>query len=165
MTMTTLGTVPKPATPPKPPKPPKQPTFTPPKPPRPQNTLRKLSSFQASAPKSPTVVAGMKTTPPKPPTNLQMPPQGAAPKLQTPPPTPQPAAQPQQNSFMGSALKGMIPWKTVLRGGLPMIAGLSGLLRGQNTLAPLFEGPDNSAKTAAFEFGRRAVRLESKPRG
>lgn len=158
--MSTLVASPKPPTQPKPPKPPKSPTFTPPRPPRPQNTLRKLSSFQAAAPQSPTVTAGLKTPPLKPPTGLQMPPQGVTPKLQPPAPalpTPQPAAQPQQNNFMGAALKGLIPWKTVLQGGLPMVAGLSGLLRGQNTLAPLFEGPDNASKTAAYRFGQQVA--------
>lgn len=154
--MTTLAVPGKPPPPPKPPRPPKPPVFVPPKAPR--SSIRKLAAaipgFQAAAPKSPTVVAGMKTTPPATPPKLQMPPTGAMPKPQQPQPQPQ-----QQPNFLG-AMKGMIPWKTVMRGGLPMVAGLAGLMRGQNTLAPLFEGADAAGKTAAYRFGQKAVRLE-----
>lgn len=162
--MSTLVATPKPPAQPKPPKPPKSPTFTPPRPPRPQNTLRKLAmggGYQASAPKSPAATTNLKTAP-KPLTPHAT--QSVTPAIKPLSPQPQQPPQPQQNNFMGSALKGLIPWKTVLQGGLPMVAGLSGLLRGQNTLAPLFEGPDNASKTAAYKFGQR-VHLESKPRG
>lgn len=153
--MTTLATPGKPPPPPKPPKPPKPPVFVPPKAPR--SSIRKLAEaipgFQASAPKSPTVVAGLKTAP-------------AAPKKLTPPApmaTPQvtpPQPQPQQQPNFLGAMKGLIPWKTVMQGGLPMVAGLAGLMRGQNTMAPLFEGADAAGKTAAYRFGQTAVRLE-----
>jgi hypothetical protein len=150
--MTTLATPGKPPPAPKPPKPPKPPVFVPPKAPR--SSIRKLAAtipgFQAAAPKAPTVVAGVKTTPPAAPPKLQMPPSGPTPQPQIPQPKPQ-----QQPNFLNDALKGMVPWKTVMRGGLPMVAGLAGLLRGQNTLAPLFEGRDAAAKTAAYRFGQK----------
>lgn len=59
------------------------------------------------------------------------------------------------NSF-AQGFRNLIPWKSVMKGGLPLVAGLSGLLRGENTMAPLLEGPDAAGrKTAAFRFGER----------
>lgn len=69
-----------------------------------------------------------------------------------------PTAAAKPANLFSQGMKAMIPWKTVMKGGLPMVAGLSGLLRGQNTMAPLFEGRGTAApKTAAYEFGERCA--------
>lgn len=109
----------------------------------------------APAPKPPKPPKPPRVTPPKPPKPVKAQRiklsgfQAAAPKAATPP-----------ASVFTAGLKGLIPWKTVMKGGLPMVAGLSGLMRGQNTMAPLFEGRDPSAaKTAAYEFGVQCAHL------
>lgn len=57
------------------------------------------------------------------------------------------------------ALKGVLPWKQLMQGGIPMVAGTLGLLNGQNNLAPLMEGnPGGITKASAYDFGRHIAR-------